>query len=633
MRALPLLLLFLVAVLVLPAPVLRAEPASEPEASPEASAEGGVTRETVGAWVDSLRAETARIRGLEWKRPVPAALLSREELRVRMEAMVEKEMNPEDLARDTRILRRLGLLGPDEDPLSLVLEAMENMVGGFYDPDEEKMYLVEGMTGDAQKPVILHELVHALEDQYLDLKKRMEAFEDDGDRFFAEKCLGEGSAEHARILYQEAHPELGELYLKAQGNPDQMRRQMEVLRKVPAYLFLPTMLHYDLGPRLVKQAVGDDFPAGIAALYENPPVSQEQYLHPKKWFGERQDFPQKVVWAGNFAELAGEGWKELHDMTSGELDFAMYLDYFLGYTKGKVNLLLLQQGKHVVPKAKQAAAGWDASRTVYIEKEGLPIVVIEAMIFDTVEDATEAADAIYLATKKRDGGTFTETAATETDAEGDAPATRNFDYTAQHGRGRLFQRGAEVLLLDGVTDEFFDTLWSALEKTTFEKEERDTWDPALVADPFEGCDFVNPDRTVGVRFPAEGWMAQPPSQPGAVVVAAKNGVDVVLIVAPAPLAAVAPMLEGQLARSVPGGKLPDPTDTDVAGNPGRVYVLEAASIPGPGGTPFQLPARRIYLGEVGGKTVLLRAEGPEAALTELAAEVDGLAKGVVLATD
>ena len=50
---------------------------------------------------------------------------------------------------------------------------LQEMVAGYFDPDAKRLYLIAGVNGEAQRPVILHELIHALEDQYYDLKKRV----------------------------------------------------------------------------------------------------------------------------------------------------------------------------------------------------------------------------------------------------------------------------------------------------------------------------------------------------------------------------------------------------------------------------------------------------------------------------
>ena len=195
----------------------------QPAAAPAADGPSDQERDEVKAMVAELRSEASRIRNLEWKFDVEADLLSRDQLRANMVEMVKEELKPEELERDTRILRRVGLLADDEDPLKLALDMMQEMVGGYYNPKTKKLYLIQGLVGEGQRPVVLHELIHALEDQYIDLEKRMKEHEDDSDRTFAVQCIGEGSAEHARVMFQNAHPGLTEAYMKAQQNPDMMR--------------------------------------------------------------------------------------------------------------------------------------------------------------------------------------------------------------------------------------------------------------------------------------------------------------------------------------------------------------------------------------------------------------------------
>ena len=610
MRFLPsrvLLALLLVATAVLPA---LAEPETETEpAAPAAPADA--EREAVLKFVDELREEAASIRGLEWKEFVPADLLTRDQLEKNLIEMVKSEITPEELERDTKILRRMGMLGPDEDPFELMLEAMKEMIGGYFHPEEKKLYLIAGMTGEAQKPVILHELIHALEDQYYDLKARTDPFEDDPDRLFAEKCLTEGSAEYARERYQEAHPDVAKLYMQEQQNPANAAKQMKILAKMPAFLLVSTLLHYQLGPAFVTRAVDDDFPGTIHALYEDGPISQEQLMHPERWFGDTQDYPQKVVWGGDFPAAAGEGWEKVHDMTSGELDLAVYLDFFLGTTKGRMNLMGMMQGQYVVPRAKKAAAGWDGGQVYFMLKEGLPVAWIEALVFDTTEDATEAADALMDVFRKANDGTF---ALVGKDAS--EPDVRTFDYKSQFGPGRLEQRGTQIIVVDGVPEDTFEKVWAVAAATTFEKDERDTWDPATIVDPFVSCAWVDRDQGIGVHLPGEDWQAEATEgMPGMVARAWKGDVELHVTLVPAPPEMVRPMIEQQLGAALPDVDIAGAAKVDVAGAPGKRYVGDG---------------KRFYLGGAAGRTVVLRVLAPQTAIDAVAAELDEIAKRLVL---
>jgi hypothetical protein len=403
--------------------------------------------------VDDLKAEASRIRGLAWKHDVPADLVSRDRM---IELFLEdlgEEYTPDEVARDNKIMRRTGLLGPEESLLDLTLVMLKEFVAGFYDPKTKRLYMIEGMAGDAQRPILLHELTHALDDQHFDLDARTRPYENDPDRLFAEKCIEEGCAEHARLLYEAAHPEIAQLSNKAQMNPEMARAQMEVFKKVPMYLILPTMLQYTVGPAFVRRVVGDDFAGGMARLMRDGPTTEEQCLHPERWLGSKRDLPRRVVWGGDLVAAAGEGWKLLHELPNGELDFALYVDFHLGGNRGRAK----DGAPGLHRRALPAGAGWDAARDLFLEKEGKPIVWICAMSFDTEEDTAEAASAFLDAFR-----------ASAPDYVGDGTT-----WTTANGRGRMLQRGEDLLFLDGAPADRFEAIWSVLEKTRFEKDPND----------------------------------------------------------------------------------------------------------------------------------------------------------------
>jgi len=576
-------------------------------------------REAVRRMVAELRADASRLRGLEWKKDVPADLLTRDQLRANFEALVKEEMKPEELARDTRIVRRLGLLEPDEDLLALAMSMMEEMVAGYYNPKEGHLYLIEGMAGDAQRPVILHELIHALEDQHLGLQGRTERWKEHSDRLFAEKCVEEGSAEHARELYQRENPEITKLFLADQANPANLMRQLKVFQRVPAFLITGTLLHYDLGPKLVTRFVGDDYAGGIAKLYEDGPVSQEQLLHAARWLGDAKDYPQTVVWAGDLAAAAGEGWTRLHDMPAGELDLALYLDHFLGGTDGKLNVMLVMQGRYVGDRARGAAEGWDAGQWTFLEKEGRGIAWCQALAFDRPEDAREAAEAFVEAIRKASGPSF------EGGSFEDDEGARVAEWVGPHGRGRIRVAGERVLLLDGgLDDEAFGRVWEVLLATRFEKDARDTFDAEQAPDDLAGLDFADREKGVGLRYEEAGWKRAWVPDPQALLVVQKEGVLGALVLqgAPMDLESIRPFIETSLRAQFPGFDPEARQAVPVGPSAGWRYHL--GQMPGQDGSAV------VYLGRASGAIVILRFLGTPEALAARATDMDDLAKAVVV---
>lgn len=587
----------------LPASALRAEDVPAPAPAP-APAEGPSAEEraAIKAMVDELRAEAAHIRGLEWKFEVPADLVSRKQMREDFMKQVDEEYPPAKRDRDIAILRRTGLLGPDQDLIAMFMDFMEAGVAGYYDPKKKHLRIVEGLAGPEQKPTILHELIHALEDQYYDLEKRVKPYEDDSDRMFAEKCITEGSAEHARALYEAAHPDLAAVFARARENPKAAEAQMKALSRVPAWIFVSTLLHYQKGPAFAQRQVrGGTYPERIHALYQYGPVSQEQVLHPSRWFGPRQDWPQKVEAAGDLAKAAGEGWSQLHALPGGELDLALTLDFFLSPMKGKFNILT---GQTPFPRAEAAAKGWDAGYTWVLEKKGAPLVLVEAYAFDTPADTLEATQALLDAAKKAAGNAFKERSS-QKQAEGDVTTSWTVEYDNQHGPCRLEMRGLTVLRVDGAAPEVMATLWPVVAQTRFVRDPRDTWqagdeDAALLA-----ATFQDKERGVGITPPSKGWTVRAGgNNPRSFATAthAAEGVEVVftLITQEVPVAQLLTMTAGQLKKEFPAYEAKPsgpqavgnhdgqwiPLGTDTAGNvaamvlasgSGRTFVVRIAT--------------------------------------------------------
>ena len=454
-------------------------------------------RARVKELVSELSKITAEIRGLEWKRPVEADLLTRDQMKVKMRTLIKEQVDANELERDTRILRRLGMMAEDEDPLQIALEMVTSMAGGFYDPEEKKLYLLAGQAPDAQKPTIVHELLHALEDQYMDLGKREKELKDNSDGMFAFKCILEGSAEQARLIYEERNPDDARAQVAGMAqNARLMEGQRRTLARTPAFLMLDTLLHYRTGPNFVKHALKGPYAENMDAIYASSPSTQEQVLHPERWLGKQRDLPQKIVWAPTLVEALGDGWSSLRDQTVGELDLALWIDFFLGPDNGKLSMRDMQSGTYVAPEARRAAEGWDGGRRLFLSDGDNRLVVASALVFDSTEDAQEAYAAIKSLLAAMHGDAWQRGS-----EEGADTKAVTLQYAGHHGAGRLARRGAALLWLDGAKDGELDAVWSKLEATRFEKAEDDTYTPRAF---FDGCEVVRRDLGIGWDVP-DGW--------------------------------------------------------------------------------------------------------------------------------
>lgn len=570
--------------------------------------------------IDELRPLAAEIRGLPWKYEVPADVISRTEMRKDFERSVKEELKPHLYERDLKVARRLGLLGDDEDPIAMTLQFMERGVAGYYDPKRRHFYVIEGLSADAQRPTILHELVHALEDQHHDLRAQVDRYEENGDALFAMKCVQEGSAEVARRIYESRFPEAARASQAEQAKSPDREATLKAVLSVPAVLVVGTMLHYQTGPAFVGRFVRDgDYPSRMEALYKEGPTTQEQVLRPSRWVGEHKDLPRRIELPGLEPAL-GEGWKGLKATPVGELDLALWLDRWLGGTKGRLTVELLSQGRYWSKAAGVAAEGWDGGWLQVVEHEGAPKAVSAVFAFDTAKDAQEAAKALHLAIEQQHAATVTKGAFGPV-ADG---AGARASWTSSYGAGRVEVAGDVVWLLDGVPADRLEAAFEVLKTAPVERDPADTWAPENEEDALAGVTWRAKDNTVGWRLPKDGWAATGTPADGAVKGGLSLRLETVKGRGPAGFNAAVTTL----VKRHPGAA-PDVSTIEelaVGGKGGARLRMDDG-----GGAPEQRRERFVYFVPLGDTSLVLTFEAQKGGLAAAQGDIDAALAGLVFA--
>lgn len=123
--------------------------------------------------VDEILQFVSRDTGLPIKRPVKRKLTSRAELRRYIEQRDRDDEQKKRLQRTSIVLKKLGLIPREFDLDKFLGDLLEEQVTGYYDLKTKTVYLLDWIEPEAQKPVLAHELTHALQDQSFDLEKSM----------------------------------------------------------------------------------------------------------------------------------------------------------------------------------------------------------------------------------------------------------------------------------------------------------------------------------------------------------------------------------------------------------------------------------------------------------------------------
>jgi len=116
-----------------------------------------------------LLPEAAARSGMELRRPVRVASRDEESLERYIRHKLDEELTEETADQLVAVYSILGLADLELDLRSLLLSVYMEQVAGFYEPDSAALFVVENQPEELLEPVLLHELVHALQDQTVSL--------------------------------------------------------------------------------------------------------------------------------------------------------------------------------------------------------------------------------------------------------------------------------------------------------------------------------------------------------------------------------------------------------------------------------------------------------------------------------
>jgi hypothetical protein len=325
---------------------------------------------------DEMLRSAVRFRGLEPKGPIQKGVKNKAEISRYLNEHVQEEYPQGEIEKEGRILRKLGLIPAAMDYRAFVLNLLTEQVGGFYDSDKKTFFIASWLTAEEQKPVMIHELTHALQDQYFDVGRVLkdDRSQQNDDRTLAHEAVVEGDGMVVMLQYllepaKRHFSQLLDLSSIMQAQMLTMQLQFPVFKEAPQYLRETLLFPYGYGASFLQYAWRKN-PSweSVNKIYADMPVSTEQIMHPEKYFGER-DLP-KPVDAENFAASLGPNWKIVSKNVLGE------------FTLGLLMSLHLTE-----ERSRRAAAGWGGDQALLLEnEEGKDVVLLET-VWDTAEDA------------------------------------------------------------------------------------------------------------------------------------------------------------------------------------------------------------------------------------------------------
>ena len=158
------------------------------------------------AATEEVLKETSTLRQLSVLRSVPSSALSRAEIERAVIKNLDEDTSPADMHAAEVTLKKLGLAPADFEYRPLMIRLLTEQVAGYYEPKTRQFHLADWIDTEGQRPVMAHELTHALQDQHFDLRRFEHWPKGDSDAELAAHALIEGDATLAMVMYVSSNP-------------------------------------------------------------------------------------------------------------------------------------------------------------------------------------------------------------------------------------------------------------------------------------------------------------------------------------------------------------------------------------------------------------------------------------------
>jgi hypothetical protein len=317
--------------------------------------------------------------GLKFRSPPKVERRTKAEVRDFLVKKFDEQSPAQEMAAQERVYKRFGLIPDSLQLRPYMIELLSEQIVGFYDPATKTLYVVDGAPPEMVSVTIAHELVHALQDQYISLDSLQRQRGDD-DRATAAQAVIEGQA-----TLEQMKAALGSNNIAAglPGGWDRIRTQIrDNQSSMPVFAAAPMVIQETL---IFPYLSGAEFMRNFEAKQQGKspfgemPVSTEQVLHEDRYFA-RRDPPVRV------ALPAPADGRIIYENDFGEFGTRLFLYQHLQDIGGSA----------------RGAAGWGGDRYALFQTgngEGLAWVTA----WDTDVDAGEFFDLVDDATSKRFG--------------------------------------------------------------------------------------------------------------------------------------------------------------------------------------------------------------------------------------
>ena len=252
------------------------------------------------ALVDELIKFSSDETGLPIKSTVKRTLTTRAAVESYLDEKFNEDEGAKRLERDEVVLKKFGLLDRDFELKPFLLALLKEQIEAYYDSKTKTVNILDWIDPDEQKPVMAHELTHALQDQHANLEKWDDQTPDDvshdaaGDQDHlardemdtARDAVAEGQA--TAVMMDYILKPLGKSLVKDPEVLDIVRANMNsnedspVMSRAPLLLSESMLFPYREGLSFEQDIWMDQGQtAAFSGALDRPPTSSWEIINPR----------------------------------------------------------------------------------------------------------------------------------------------------------------------------------------------------------------------------------------------------------------------------------------------------------------------------------------------------------------
>jgi hypothetical protein len=299
--------------------------------------------------VDEILQFASQDTDLPIKHKVKRRLTGRDEVKSYVEKSMRDDKDAKRLERSAEVLKKFGLIPRDFDLPNFLVAMLREQVAGYYDVKTKTVNLLNWLDVDQQKPVLAHELTHALQDQSFGIEKWMKGDSDDNkgdpspkdiendEESSARQAVIEGQAMVVLVDYELAPS--GETVMRAPQFLEALKQGMlagtpdaPTFGKAPIFLKEELTFPYRFGPDFtvaLLRAGGKKL--AYEGVFENPPKTTREIMEPLTYL--RHEKLPKLKLIDMNQDFKGYDAFDIGAM--GEFDVDILVEQYSGATEAK----------------------------------------------------------------------------------------------------------------------------------------------------------------------------------------------------------------------------------------------------------------------------------------------------------